>query len=390
MADGYPRPDLPEDAATLAEQSFDELQTRMPRWRPAVAGPMTWLLEAHAVQTAAGMRYMQLWSAFSYAYLGAIDGRPVRDARPATASSTWTFVDEAPYLIAEGIPLTLTTPAGEVVELLVAEDYEHAGGLTTPVGAVQLVAAVAGAAPNDLSGELLIQEAAREYDGAELVGLLTGGAEGETEDEFLGALTRRRRLSTPRPVKGEEFEDFLIEEPDVGGSVVVDLYNAETETADVLGTTTAFVWGIDGEPLPALRQAALESQMRDLVEVNYDFFLRPRQYTTINVTTTGVALPGYDPATVEANLDAAIRVFLDPARWGLLVSQDVARFANRTVVSFLDFTGEIGGPNIVGLDRLTTLQIAADGDPLGTTNITLDGIAPATQPGTIDVTVLAP
>lgn len=386
MPDGtYQRPDLPGDAAGVIARIFSFLQSKMPGWEPG-AGPGTWHLEAVALASTAAVAALNRWSEYAFARLGALDGAPLRQGAPAQATSTWTFVTDALFTIRRGTPVRLITADGEIELVVVADVLKPAGQLSTAPGEVLLESLDVGAQLNDLSGTLILDEPIGEVDTLALVGLTSAAADSEDLDAYLTRLTQRRRLSTPRPVRADEFAVFVLEQPDVGRVTILDLYNPETEATDARGTTTVFVATAAGEPLLDGRKEQIRGDLLDIVEANYDAFVEDHTYTTVNVTAAGRALPGYDPAVVAGRLEDAIRAHLYPGLFGIPRAGDLAFAASpQPTVGYLNLASDAGLAE--GLDRLTALAIGAAGDPLAAADVDLDGVAPLPRPGTITVTV---
>lgn len=389
MADGstYPRPNLPEDSTELRRRAWAVLQSRMPGYEPG-AGAGDWLIEATTLSAEATVTALNRWSEFAFARLGELDGAPLLQGSPARAASTWTFNDTGAYTVRRGTPVRLITSDGEVEMVVVGDVEKPAGLLATAVGEVLLETLETGAAFNDLTGTLILDEPVRELaaDGLVLEGVTVGGSDIEDLESYLGRLTRRRRLQTPRPVRADEFAVFLLEQVDVGRVTILDLYNPVTGDTDARAATTAFVASPTGEPLLDGRTEQLEALLRDLVEVNYDAFVRDPSYTFVDVTATGRSLPGYDPTVTAARLKQSIRQHLDPALFGIPKFGDQPFAAlPQTTIGYLDLAADAGATE--GLDRLTDLQLAATGDPLGTADVLLDGPAPLPRAGTITVTV---
>lgn len=142
----------------------------------------------------------------------------------------------------------------------------------------------------------------------------------------------------------------------------------------------------DGEALTTLVKDQVAAFLELHREINFLFYVIDPTYTQVKVSCTVTALPGNDPAGVEAAVEAAIADYLAPGNWGrdpvdpdsgVLREQDtVYRFE---LISLVD--------RVEGVDRVVQLQLAEESGVVGTADLVLDGPAPLTQPGTITATV---
>ena len=388
----FPRPEIPADLASLLSGAYDRMQAGMPRFRPATGGPDTFLFEAHAAIALEVITALQAYSAYSYARLGELDGLPLDDAMPATGTSTWTFVTSAvpgQLTIRQGTPLILTTPDGDALELVVTEDTLKPADTATLVVPVETV--VAGSAANDASGDLALDETIPEVASVALNGLLANGVDQETEDSYLGRLTELRRLSTPRPVKADEFAIILLARPEVGRVTVRDLFNPVTNATNARATATCAVAGPDGGELLDETIAALQTWLRSLLEANFDAFVVDYDRSPIDVTFTGVASPDVDPDDVASRVAAAINAHLAAFATPSSIDFGLAQPAGSDdvdSVGYLDLAAATYA--IGGLGHRTDLTIGLAGGVQGRVDLALPGDFPLPTAGDIDVTVTAP
>jgi hypothetical protein len=102
------------------------------------------------------------------------------------------------------------------------------------------------------------------------------------------------------------------------------------------------------------------------------------------VSTTVKALAGYDPAAVEASVEAAIAAYLSPAGWGI-PANDPLGWETDTIVRRFELISLVD--RAAGVDYVTALTLAKGADALGTADVTLDGAFALPQAGAINATV---
>jgi len=139
--------------------------------------------------------------------------------------------------------------------------------------------------------------------------------------------------------------------------------------------------------LPA-QQALVASYLNGLREVNFQVNVIGPNYAGIDVTWAGVALDGYNPATVLANANAALTAYLNPANWAGGTESPPVWDLTQTIVRYLSLVTVLG--ETPGIDYLTSVQIGFHGQTaLGTADLTMPGYAPLPTAGTINGNVTA-
>lgn len=143
------------------------------------------------------------------------------------------------------------------------------------------------------------------------------------------------------------------------------------------------VVGVDvsGGALSPTIDAALQSYLQGMREVNFIVNVTDPAYTPIDVTWSATALPGYNADTVQAAGDAALQTYLDPANWAGGNASPPYWDPTQTAVRYLSVVTLLG--EIAGVAYLDSVQIGYHNASLGSSDITLIGIAPLPQPGTI-------
>lgn len=369
----------------LAQEAFDYLEAQVPGWLPSPGNLEAWLIEALA-QIAGELRTLAaLVPDAIFVYFGeSILGLPPYAATQATGSTTWTARDAAGYTVDVGTMVALTPPAA-------TESYafEVVVPFTIPAGetvapAVAIRALEAGSAPSGLTGILAVIDPLDFIASVTLNAPTTGGADGEPTDAYLDRLSDLLTLLAPRPILPQDFALMIQREiPGIARATAIDLYNYATSTADVPRCVTVVPIDSDGEPVDPATKAAADALLQAQREANFLVFVGDPTYTSIAVNFTVVGYPTYDAVDVAARVTAQLETFLHPANWGLPPFGDPSTrsWINDTKVRYLEVAEQIN--RVDGVHYIASLQIAKEGQPMGTADVTLAGVAPLTRPGTI-------
>ena len=210
-----------------------------------------------------------------------------------TVVATTDDGDEVAYVL----PAQETTAAAEHPVTLVARDVgAFANGV--PPGPLQLV---------DASASVVAVTATAES---------SGGVDTETQERYLDRLVDYVQVLRPGAVRATDAAILARNTPGVQRALAVDLYDAQTNTANAERTVSVYPVDADGAPVPAATATALRTALEAVREVNFVFRVAAPTYTKVAVTFSAVADLGYDPEVVDANVVAAVTAYLSPARWG--------------------------------------------------------------------------
>jgi hypothetical protein len=136
------------------------------------------------------------------------------------------------------------------------------------------------------------------------------------------------------------------------------------------------VAGADGLSIgkPARQDVAnaLEAQR----EVNFLVYVVDPTYTTIAVAFTIRVYADFTPATVVANVVAALTAYLSPNNFGVPPYGDQAAWINDTKVRYLEVAQVINDQE--GVNYIINLTVNG-----GTVDVALTGTAPLAKPGVI-------
>lgn len=157
----------------------------------------------------------------------------------------------------------------------------------------------------------------------------------------------------------------------------------DSPETDVERMVTVAAIDEDGEPVSSGIKATGDAYLEDMREANFVVHIVDPTYTAVDVAFTATALPEYDTASVEADAEAAVADYLDPATWGTPREGDQAEWRNATVVRLLEVAEVINA--VDGIDYIDTLTIEG-----AAANYTLPGAIPLPTAGTIAGTVSEP
>lgn len=161
---------------------------------------------------------------------------------------------------------------------------------------------------------------------------------------------------------------------------------AETNNAR---TITVVALNENGAAVSGATKTAIETYLEGLREVNFIVHTADPTINNIDVTVQVKVLPGFDPAGVQAGVEAAIRDYLDPSNWGRPsggtdTSSDPHAFVNQTVIYKFELASVIN--SVSGVDRIDgALQMAISPNAVAEQDLTLAGIVPL--PNADDITV---
>lgn len=372
------------DPDTLADGAFSYIQTFFPGWVPNAGNLETILVEAMAQMVAEARTVASAVPTSIYRYFGGniVGLLPLEDA-PAYAQSTWTAINNSGYTIEAGTFVGLRSAGDVLVPFEVLSDVVIPPGSTaTAAGAVTLKAVEPGIDGNALPGPGELIDSVSWVASVVLTAPSSGGVTAEEDSVYLGRLTEQLQLLAPRPIIPSDFASLAKNIAGVSRAVAIDGYNPSNSTFNNERMVAIAAIDSAGNAVSPGVKSQIDAYLQSEREVNFIVSVFDPTYTTIDITTTFKAVPGYAPATVAADVSAALAKFLSPALWG--TSADVGAWLNSTIVRYLEIATTIN--NVLGVDYITALTFRVSGGSMATTDITLTGAAPLPRPGVISVT----
>jgi hypothetical protein len=142
-----------------------------------------------------------------------------------------------------------------------------------------------------------------------------------------------------------------------------------------------------GNPVSAAIKADVAASLQAQREVNFIVNVGDPTYTTIDVQFWASAFPGWDPASVNAGIVAAIQAALNPATWGQPPGSQTANWFTESIVRVADIAGVIS--HVEGVQTITALpQLRIGANAYAATDILLPGAAPLPRSGAVSGVVV--
>lgn len=371
----------------MLEEWASEMSALIEGWDPALAEYET--IQAQAIVYRLVFPLLQLAAEVDSAIFAEWGKQIVnvvpQEAVKATVTSTWTVVDAAGYTIKAGTQVDIARSGDERIGFLVASDVVvPPGSATTEPGEVILEAVEAGLDGNGLEGDGVLVDALAYVEAIAIVGETAGGADAEDPTVYLGRLAETMQTFIEGVVTARDVVIVARNVPGIGRVAVIDNYNAETEEDEQEKTTTVIVTGDDAaSAATAGAKEALEAVLEEKREVNYAFFVEDPNYNEIDVEAVVVPMQGFDQASVAANVVAAIEAFLDPNDYGQQPPGDEASWVLDKTLRYQDLVTVVNSAE--GVSHYTKLDWRKAAEAMGTTDITMTGVAPLPKPDVITV-----
>lgn len=241
----YIEPPLDVDPDSLANDALDYLIANVPGWSPQDGHIEVWLITALARMVAEARTVASAVPTTIFRFFGRslllLD--PI-DAAAASAPSTWTMIDNQGYTIPAGTLVGLRRTGDELVPFRVRDAVTVPYGLTTTLpGEVILDAFDEGLAANGLpAGAAEMIDALSFVESVVTTAITSGGADAETDDEYLDRLSNELQLLTPRPILTGDFAVLARRVPGVHRAVAIDGYDPnKTDHVRFTGGAGAYV-----------------------------------------------------------------------------------------------------------------------------------------------------
>lgn len=393
FSDNYEPVPVPSDADSLYQEAVDRIQTTFPDWEPNTGNLDTALLVAIAFMNSDTQTTSLDVPDGIFKIIGQnLFNFPPIAAAAATATSTWTAMDNAGYTVQAGTEVTIAESGNvrhgfRVVSTVVIPP----GSTSTGAGEVILEAIIEGAQANDLTEDPELIRALDWVDSISLVDPPTNGEDAETDFEYLTRLRQKLRLLAPRPIVPADFETEAITEfRDIDRALALDTFDPAGDDPDDPGTWTSAlhvtVAGLeeDGSDLDADTKTALAAHYETIRELNFVPHVIDATRSIIDVEVNVEPLPGVLQADADAAAIASITSWLQPYNWGRPQYGDPGVGGGWRRMDTVRRNDAIAiAKQGAGVDTVTGLQLAIQGNALGTADLSLPGAAPLAVPGNI-------
>lgn len=369
----------------ILEEAFERAGLAYPGWEPSEGNLEVVLLRAIAFSAVPDLAALAADSAGDvfHRYGEVVLGVPPISAAAAQTTSTWTLVDTAGY----------TVPAGTQVEVSLSGDVKVAFATTEAATAdpgddtlvIPVAALVTGTGANGADGSATLVSALAYVDTVVLDAPASGGVDAETDDEYRSRLADEAKLLARVPILPADVETMARRVAGVERALALDGYNPDDDTYGNDRMVSVAAVDDAGAAVATGIKTAIDALLEAAREVNFDFRVIDPTFSVMKFHADVTAVPGYDTATVEDSVEAALAEYVNPATWGLTAASTwrkvdtVRRF---DAIAFVD--------TVPGVDYVTGLTLAKGADALATADVVLAGAAPLPQPGVITCTATAP
>jgi hypothetical protein len=377
----------------LLQEAYAYIKARKPQWVENDANLDTWILQVYAQQ---GSDLRELATDVPdtiFRYFGrTMVALPPIEATAATVGSTWTMIDNAGYTVPAGTVVSIRNDSGEEIPFQTLVDVVVSAGSTVANG-VALQAIQAGSAGSGIGGNTVpatLQDTLDYVVSVVLTGLTTGGLDAESDQDYLDRLALYIRRLSLRPILPGDFAALALDaDPSVYRAVAIDGYNPANQTYNNERYVAVAAIDENGANLSSGIKSAIDALLQANREINFVVNVMDPTRTSIDVTFTAKARPGFILATVETEAEAAVADYLDPAKWGLdprYTDTGAARtWIETTTLRYFNIAQVI--ENVEGVDYISALTINKTGQAAGTVDVALTAPAALTTVGTIAGTV---
>lgn len=361
------------DEQVLAEQAYAAMQERVPGWEPADGNLDVWMLQVVARLAADLNRLATDVTDIIFRYIGEqVVGLQYKQPAYSFFTATINVVDNLGYTIPAGFTVGIRAPNGELAIFQTGEEVVVPPASTSAAD-VLFVANDPGQFANGLvttSGNVSIIDPLSWVTSVVGVNPTSGGADGETDEDYMNRLVDEFQLLTPRPIVPLDYARLARRINGVNRAYVVNLWNDALSLANQERCVTVVVTDENGQPVSSGAKTEVDALLQAQREINFLVFVRDPQYQEVDCTFTVRALPNYDTATVAANVTAALTEYLSPKLWGLVGDPNEREPEAATLwrapdkVRYLEVAQVVN--NVAGVDYIEALLV--DG---GTADVTL-------------------
>lgn len=216
------------DPDTLAQEAFDYVQAKIAGWVPNDANLETIIIEAISRVTAEARDVASAVPTDVFRAYGKLVGVEQQIAKKASATSTWTMINNAGYTIPAGTQIGVRVSGDLSIPFETLVDTVIAPGSTTATGVViQAVEAGADASGLPITSVLDILDTLDFVTGVVLTSDTAGGQDEETIETYLARLVTRLQLLSPRPILPRDFAVLALDITGVARSVAIDGYDPD-------------------------------------------------------------------------------------------------------------------------------------------------------------------
>lgn len=359
------------DEQDLVDRALAAAQLVMPDWVPREGNTEVVLIEALALLVGEVVYAINRMPATVLQGLLVLYGIQRDTGVRATGRVEFTLSDSFGHTVPGGTRIRATVEStGQEVDLITMEPLEVLASSTT--GQVDVQAVDPGDDVNGLAVGTVLEmvDAVAYVNRVEVVTAVTGGRGAEADEQLYdrGASLLSRLVSTL--VLPSHFTAAALEDPSVGRATTVDMYDPGQagNPGDHQGHVSIAVASEAGAVLSGGVKTAVQASLAAKAHAGLSLHIVDPTITAVAVAAT-VTSTLNDPATVQANVEAAIEAYLNPLTWpwgGTVYRNELIALVDR----------------VPGVGRVVALTLDA-----GTADVALAGVAPLADAGAIAVTV---
>lgn len=384
---GYP---FLVDAQDLMRRSFDYLKTKMPAWQPSEGQLDTMIIEAVASEAAdIGTLTSQVTTAIYRDFGNSLMGIPPIDATAAVTDTTFNLIDTLGHTINAGTQVGIRNSDGDLVPFQVLTTVIVPGGEDTAT--VTIVASIPGANGSTLGsvdGPVELIDVIEWIDTITQDTVTIGGVDAELDGDYLTRLTQELQTITPTPILPRDFSILATKIAGVRRATTIDLYNPDDDSDDNPKMVTVVALDSAGNSVGSTIKTEISEYLESLREINFVVKTMEADINDIDVDVTVTTVPGYNSGDVAARVFLAIANYLSPASWGAEDNDNAIppkTWTNKTTIEYLELASVVN--NVIGVNSVTLLKLAAHGDTTLAEDFEMDGVA--TLPSISTITNIA-
>lgn len=227
----YISPPIKQEPEEYAEIAYGHMTNTWADWEPHPGNLETVLIEAIAqIAAVLGTLASSVLDSIFRWFGAQMVGIAPDEASAASASTTWTMIDNAGYTIPAGTQVGVRSSGDELHIFEVTQDVVVAPGATvTTAGEVNIVALEEGAGAGNLGsagGPVEVIDQLDYVTAVTLVAATGGGIDAEEDDKYLNRLREFLTLIAPRPVIADDYALYTkVMFPEVDRALALDLTN---------------------------------------------------------------------------------------------------------------------------------------------------------------------
>jgi hypothetical protein len=381
---------IENDPLTILESMRADIRARFPEWEPARGDLADQTMQTGArTHSTTREQFASVAKAVFKKFGETIAEVPPILPAPATATSTWTLIDDDGHTIEAGTLATLAVDGDNVRVFEVVSDVTvEPGDTTTAAGEVVLQDTETGAEGNKLTAAPEPYSAVAFVDSIALVGETSGGVDAEDEDEYVERLREELQLRSLSLILPHDFEIDARAVAGIERALCIPGYDNEAKEEDVPLCFTVVPIDASGiESSAGVQKELAERQEAKLISgVNY--FVGKPTYTEVDAEVAAKVAAGYDPETVKAAIAARLAALLSPANAGQPSAGDASNSTGWEPITHI-YVNEIISEldKVAGVDRIVSVKLAKHGSTLEAKDVALAGVAALPKAETLTVSV---